>query len=394
MKPLQDIKILELSHVIAGPFSGMLLGDLGAQIVKIEQPGKGEYARFAGPTINGTSLWYPSYNRNKKSITVDIKNDQGQEIIRDLVKHVDVVLENYRPGLLNDLGLGFEELQKINPRLIMVSVSGFGQSGPKKMKTAFDMTISAMSGLMAVTGETYGVPMKMGISSTDFLAALYCVIGTLAAIRHRDLTGKGQYVDVSMYSAALSVLETSIPEYKFSGKEPGRPGNRRMHTAPSNVFQAKDGYVYIAAFFDSHWAKLCRLLDCDELLDHPKFITGELRKKNEEEIEALIQVWVENFSLNEVIQLLEDAGIPNAPVNTIERIMNDPHVIENEYLMNFDYGDIGQFTTVGCPIKFSGFDTELFLPPATLGQHNEEIIKDMLEYSQEKYEKLKAQQII
>lgn len=394
-KPLEGIKILELTHVIAAPFCGMLLGDLGAEIIKVEKPGEGEYGRIAGPRHpDGTSLWYPNYNRNKKGITVDLKQIKGIEIIKNLVKESDIFLENFRPGLLAEMGLGYEDIKSINPNIIMVSLSGYGQEGPYAMKTAFDMTIMAIGGLMGITGEADGIPMKMGTAVSDFVAGLYGVIGTLAALRHRDLTGEGQYVDVSMLDGVLSILETSIAEFDHKGKEPPRPGNRRVYTAPSNVFKAKDGYIYIAAFFQNHWRKICQLMDREYLVDHEKFVSGNLRKQNEGEVEAIISDWCKHKTVDEIESLLEENGIPCAPVNSIERVINDKHIQQRKSIISFDYPGVGEFRVAGFPVKFSKIDTSLNFRANTLGEHNDEIICGMLGYSKEEYEELQKKGVI
>lgn len=394
-KPLEGIKILELTHVIAAPFCGMLLGDLGAEIIKIEKPNEGEYGRIAGPRMpNGTSLWYPSYNRNKKGITLNLKDERSKPILRDLIKDSDIVLENFRPGLLTEMGFGYDDIKKINPEVIMVSLSGYGQDGPYAKKTAFDMTVLALGGLMALTGETEGVPMKVGTAISDFVAGLYGVIGTLSALKYRDLTGKGQYVDVAMIDGVLSMLETSIAEYTLLGKEPGRPGNRRVYTGPSNVFMAKDGYIYIAAFFQSHWEKMCKAMGKEELLKDERFRTGATRKKHDFIVEDIISEWVKEKTVDEVNQLLESNDIPCSPVNQIGRLLKDPHINHRNSIVSFDYPGVGKFKTCGFPIKFSEINTDEIKRPPLLGENNEEVLCERLGYSKEKYEQLKEEGII
>lgn len=394
-KPLKGIKILEMSHVIAAPFTGMLLGDLGAEIIKIERPGEGEYGRNAAPKMpNGSSLWYPSYNRNKKAITLDFKSEKGREVILKLIKECDIYLENFRPGLLDKMGLGYEDVNKINPNIIMVSLSGYGQKGPYLNKTAFDMTILAISGLMALTGEPDGGPMKMATSVADFIAGLYGVIGTMAALKHKDLTGEGQYVDVSMLDGILSVLETSIAEFDLLGNEPPRPGNKRAYTGPSNAFKTKDGYVYIAGFFKNHWIKLCKVIGREDLLELERFKDGPSRKKNEVELEAIIGEWCVDKTIDETLQILEEEGVPCAPVNTIERVVNDPHVDECGSIISFDYPGIGEFKMAGFPIKFSKFNTNVEMRPPTLGEHNEEVICELLGYTKQEFEEMKNNKVL
>lgn len=384
-KPLEGIKIIECSHVITGPFCGMLLGDLGADIIKIEQPGVGEYARNGGyKTENNTSLWFPNYNRNKRDLTLNLKTEKGKNIFKDLIKESDILIENFRPGLLNELGLGYEVLKEINPQLIMISISGYGQTGPKSRKTAFDMTVLADSGLMSLTGEEGGIPMKMGTAISDFLAGVYGALGALVSIINRNKTGLGQYVDVSMLDCLLSIYETSISEYTVLGMKPVRPGNRRASSAPSNIFLAKDGYVYIAAFFQNHFEKLFKILDCEHYIYDERFKTGNSRKENEKILEEVIESWVKDKTVEEVNEILEEQNIPCAPIREVEQVVDE----YKDSIMSFDYPGIGEFKVAKFPIKFSTINTDLTKRPPTLGEHNKEIICDFLGYSEEVYEEL------
>lgn len=379
--PLTGIRILEFTHVISGPFCGMLLGDLGADIIKLEKPGEGEYGRTAGAkTSSGVSLWYPSYNRNKQGITLNFKNSKAKKILKEIIQQSDVLIENFRPGLLAEMGFGYEELKKIKPDIIMVSISGFGQYGPYSLKTAFDMTVVAMGGFMAVNGPPGGMPMKAGPAVSDFLAGLYGALATMAALRHRDKTGEGQYIDVAMMDSVMSILETSFAESKVLGKEPERTGNRRPYTAPSNVFSAKDDYVYIAALFQSHWENLCKAMGKAEILQDPRFTTGQLRKKNEEAVETVVSEWVKQHTVAEVLDLLEGLAIPCSPVKKISDLVVDPHIAARESLVEVDYPGVGLFPMAAFAPRFSSIKPLIKRPPL-LGENNKDIVCDLLGYS-------------
>lgn len=278
--PLAGVCVLDFTHVISGPFCTMLLGDLGAEVIKIEKPGEGEFYRAEGTKNDaGVSIVYPNYNRNKKGITLNIKSPKALEIIKEMAAKADVFVENQRPGLLASMGIGYEDLKAINPRLIYASISGFGQDGPYSHKPAFDMTIAAISGLMSVNGLEGSPPLKTGAAFSDFISGIYTALGIVSALRKRDQTGEGSYVDVGMFDSIVSVLDDFIPKYMVTGKEPTRFGNRRAGFAPVNVFSVKDGYVYIAGSFQKQWEALAHLIGREELITDPAYIKNSDRKK-------------------------------------------------------------------------------------------------------------------
>jgi CoA:oxalate CoA-transferase len=390
-KPLHDLRIVELTHVIAAPFCGMLLGDIGAEIIKIEPPGTGEYGRFGGVrTSNGTALWFPNYNRNKMSLSLDLKSKKGKDLFLDLIRKSDILIENFRPGLLGKMGFAYEDLKKVNPGLIMASISGFGQNSPQSYKTAFDMNVMAESGMMSITGEEQGVPMKMGTAISDFLAGIYGALGILAAVRHRDQTGEGQYVDVSMLASLVSVLETNIAEWTVMGLKDNRPGNRRPASAPSNVFMTKTGYIYIAAFFERYWKSLAKAIGREDFLQDPGLKTGQQRKVREREIEDAINAWIKDKTADEAIAILEKDDIPCAYVNGIDQMVSK----YRELLLSFDYPGIGEFTTSKFPVKFSTIDTSLDHRAPLLGEHNEKIICEILGRTTDEYKSLVDDRVI
>ncbi|MGL6202136.1 MAG: CaiB/BaiF CoA transferase family protein [Lachnospiraceae bacterium] len=392
-KTLEGIKVLELSHVISGSYCGMLLGDMGADVIKIERPETGEFYRAeALKNEAGVSLVFPAYNRNKRGITLDLKAPKAKEILHKLIRDCDIFVENYRPGLLKKLGLGYEDLKKINPKLIMVSISGFGQTGPYASRPAYDMTISAIAGFMSVNGPE-GVPMKSGPAISDFLSGIYGALGAMAALRNCEQTGEGQYVDVSMMECTMSILDAFFAQQKYSDIKPMSMGNRRANYAPVNSFKVKDGYVYIAASLQKHWDALTTLMDRRDLFENPKYTTNIDRKLCEEELEEIVQEWALKYNTDEMINLLEESGIPCAPVQTIEQVYNDPHVKARNSIMEIDYPGIGSYPVAAFTPKFSTMEVQKKRAPL-LGEHNEDVYINVLGYTKEEFEEMKENQTI
>ncbi len=386
-KALEGVKVLELTHVISGPFCGMLLGDLGADVIKAERPKVGEFYREeAQKNEAGISIIYPTYNRNKKGITLNVKAEEAKEIMARLIKETDIFIENYRPGLLKKLGFGYEELKKINPKLIMVSISGFGQSGPYANAPAYDMTIAAISGLMSVNGEPQH-PMKTGPAISDFLSGIYGAVGALGALHHREKTGEGQYVDVSMMESAMSVFDAFFAQTHYTGEAPMGMGNRRANYAPVNSFKAKDGYVYIAGSKQSHWESLVKVMGRTDLLADVRFITAKDRKKNEGEIEGIVEAWTLTLTMSQLIEKLEEEAIPCAPVKGLRKVMADPHVKARGSLINIPYPGLGDYPTPAFAPKFSSIEVSQNSAPL-LGEHNREVYCDILGYTEEEFQAL------
>ena len=384
-KALEGIKVLELGHVISGPYCSMLLGDMGAEVIKIERPFVGEFYRAeAIKNEDGISLVYPSYNRNKTSITLNLKSEKTKEIFFALIRNTDIFIENYRPGLLKKMGLGYDELKKVNPKLIMVSISGFGQTGPCAAKTAFDMTISAVSGFMSLNGPE-GQPTKSGPAVSDFLSGIYGALGALAALRHCERTGEGQYIDISMMDSMVSILDAFFAQSKFTGVEPKAMGNRRNNYSPVNSFPVKDGHVYIAASLQKHWESLARLMNRQDLLEDPDYATSIQRKGREEELEAIVSAWSNTFATTELIKLLEANDIPCAPVQSINQVRQDPQVLARDTIIELEYPGIGSYPMPRFVPVFSTLETPRMSPP-TLGNGNEQVYQKLLGYSAEEYQ--------
>ena len=393
MRALEGVRVVELSHVISGPYAGMMLADMGAEVIKIERPKSGEFYREqALKNEKGISLVFPTYNRNKKGITLNLKDEKAKDIIKSLIKECDIFIENYRPGLLEKMGLGYQELKKVNPKLIMVSISGFGQTGPNADKIAYDMTISAVSGFMSVNGPS-DEPMKTGPAISDFLSGIYAAMSSLAALRHCERTGEGQYIDISMMECAMSVLDAFFAQSHFTGIEPGPLGNRRNNYSPVNSFAAKDGHVYIAASLQKHWENLAKLMEREDLLDEPRYETSLMRKQYEQEIEEIVSNWTINLRSKELVDMLSANDIPCAPVQSINQVRKDPQVLARESIIEIDYPDVGPYPMPRFVPIFSTLEVPRMSAP-TLGEHNEEVFKRLLGYTDEEYQQLLANKTI
>lgn len=391
--PLQGVRVFELTHVISGSVAGMLLGDLGADVVKIERPGVGEFYREeALKNENGISIIYPSYNRNKRGITLNIKTPEAKNIIYKMAKEYDVFVENYRPGVLEGLGFGYEKLKEINPRLIMVSISGYGQSGPYVSMPAYDMTISAMSGFMSMNGPP-GQPTKNGPAVSDFLSGIYGCLGAVSALRYRDLTGKGQHIDVSMMDCGMSLLDAFFAQYRFTGIEPKCNGNRRDNYAPVNAYRTKDGYIFITATLNKQWKALAVLMGRDDLAEDPEYETGIKREKHEEELEKMVGEWASSFETNKLVEVLNEVGVPCAPVQGIAQVMEDPQAKHRGSILEFEYPGVGKYPVTAFVPKFSDIEVPTKRAPL-LGEDNEDIYCGQLGYSYDEFKVMKENGII
>lgn len=393
MLPLSGIKVLDLSRVLAGPYCGMILADLGAYVVKIERPGSGDDSREYGPFINGESAYFMSINRNKKSVTLNLKSPEGKEIFKKLVKEFDVVLENFRPGTMDKLGLGYDVLKKINPRLIYAACSGFGYSGPYKERPAYDAIIQAMSGLMSITGFPGGKPTRVGASIADIVTGMFCAIGVLAALIKRQVTGEGDMVDVAMLDSVVAILENAIARYEVTGEIPKPMGNRHPSIFPFESFEAKDGDIMIAAGNDELWAKLCKAIGKEELADDPRFKTNQLRGENYSEMKKILDDVIKTKTVEEWIEILENAGIPCSPINTIDKVVRHPQVLARDMIVKVSHAVAGEIKMPGCPVKFASESPKIG-PAPILGEHTEEVLKEFLGIGGEELARLKASGVI
>ena len=396
---LSGVRVLDISRYIAGPYCSMLLGDMGADVIKVEKKGRGEDSRsmipFAGKEgEEKVSLYFTQYNKNKRSVTLDFRNPEGIELLKEMISKSDVLVENFRPGTLDKMGLTKEVLEKINPSLITVSISGFGQDGPYRDRAAFDCIGQVMGGLMSVTGEKDGEPLLVGSWIADFATGIYAALGAVSALYKRKETGIGQQIDVSLLESVISLLATAIPNYVETGLKQERRGNRDNVTGPANLFKTKDSMIYMHAGTDPLFAKLAELMGRKELNVDPKFHTANDRMNNIEEIEEIVQDWMSKYSTDELERMLVGVGIPCSPMADVESVINNPQVKHRKAVLYKEYPGVGKISLPGAVIKMSKNENEEIKLPPKLGQHNFEVYEEVLGLSTQEVNKLKEQGII
>jgi crotonobetainyl-CoA:carnitine CoA-transferase CaiB-like acyl-CoA transferase len=393
--PLEGIKVLDVSRVLAGPFCCMVLGDMGADVVKVERVERGDDSRSVGDKVGGESLYFLTMNRNKRGVTLDFRNPAGLALLKSLVAEADVLVENFRAGTMEAMGCGYDVLKEINPRLVMASISGFGQDGPYADYACFDMIAQAMGGLLDLTGEPDRPPVTTGTFLVDYSTGLYAAIGILGALRARETTGLGQHVDVALLDTAASFLITAIPEFKLLGKKMTRRGNRDRYCAPANLFLAKDDrWVFIASATDGLFPRLVKAMGREDVLENPHFAKNEARMQNVEENEKFLGDWVKTRTADEVVDLLRPAGLPCAKVATIDEVVEDPQLRHREMLVEIEHPTVGRFPTHGVNIKLSETPGSIRRPPPLLGQHNEEVLAEWLGLDAEAVAQLKTSHVI
>ena len=380
---LDGIRVIDLTRVLAGPWATQIMGDLGAEIIKIERPDTGDDTRQWGPPYlkdedgneTDTAAYFASANRNKKSVALDFRTDEGREQLYRLIDGADVVVENFKVGGLKKYGLDYETLSKRNPRLVMCSITGFGQTGPYAKRPGYDYIIQAMSGLMSVTGASDrdgGEPMKVGVALTDIMTGLYAVIGILAALRRRDETGRGQHIDLSLLDVAVATMANQAMNYLTTGVAPVRMGNAHPNLVPYQVFMAADTHFIIAVGNDGQFGRLCRALGPDHLADDPRFATNPARVNNREALVDTLGDLLRGKNTAEWIALLESANVPVSPINDLAAVFNDPHVIARQMQLALDHPELGTVPTVANPLKMEGIRYDC--APPMLGENTSEII--------------------
>lgn len=370
MQPLKDIKILDLSRVLAAPAGSMILGDLGAEVIRIEHPEGSDSMREWGPFTNGQSTYYLSANRNKKSITLNLKLESDCEKFKKLVTDADILIENFKTGDMKKLGLHYEELQKLNPRIIHVAVTGFGQTGPLASEPGFDPVIQAMSGLMDVTGAIEGEPTRVGIPIADILTSHYVVIGVLAALRQRDQTGKGQFIDLSLFDVQLSSMANVTSAYLNAGYVSKRVGNQHNNIAPYQVFKCKDGLIMICAGTDSQFVKLCNMLHKSEWIQDDRFKTNAFRKTHENLLADMINEITVTKKRDDWLQQLQKFKIPGGLVLTVAEALEHSQVKSRDLIGEIEHPVYGKVKFIKNPLQYSDLNIEYKNAPPILGEHN------------------------
>lgn len=396
--PLSGIKVLDMSRYIAGPHCGMLLGDLGADVIKIERRGKGEDSRGQGPfKTNGdqsVSLYFTQYNKNKRSLAIDFYNPKSIELLKKLIAKSDVLLENFRPGTLAKMGLSPACLLELNPKLVITSISGFGQEGAYRDRAAFDCIGQAFGGLMGISGEENGQPLMSGTWVGDFVTALYAAYGTVSAVYYAKNTGVGQQLDISLVECVTSILATAVPNYAANRVIQKPRGNRDNVCAPANLFHCKDGDVYFHGGTDPLFKRLTALMGQTELLDDPRFCNVPMRMENYAAIEEIVQNWVGRYTRDEAEQLLVGAGIPFGKISTVKDIVENPFFKERGAIIYQDYPGIGEIALPGIVVKMSKTPGGVRLRPPMTGEHNADILSEYLGMSQEEIQALEQEKII
>lgn len=376
MKPLDGLLIVDLSRVLACPFATMILAELGARVIKVEQPGTGDETRSFEPQLAKDSAYYFACNRSKESITVNLRSDEGRKVIRGLAAKADVVLENFPVGTLARYGLDFVNLSALNPRLIYVSCTGFGQSGPYAQKKGYDTVFQAMGGIMSLTGERGGGPVKPGLPVADLTSGLWIAIAILASLAGRERTGKGCSVDFSMLDGQVSLLTLAAARYFALNEVPPRLGTEHPGRVPSATFRSKDGkYAHITAS-DQHWAPLCRALGVETW--GTAFADNATRVARRDEVMNVLSAEIAKLTRAELIAKLDEVEVPVGPVNDVAEILADPHVRARRLVGSFDYDGVGEFKALALPYKFLGWDNPEIGAPPTLGQHTESVLAELL----------------
>jgi formyl-CoA transferase len=393
---LSDLRLIEMGTLLAGPFCGQLMGDFGAEVIKVEPPGQGDPMREWGrEKAHGQSLWWPVVARNKKSVTLNLREAEGQAIARELIAKSDFLLENFRPGTLEKWHLSYAELQKINPRLIMIRVSGFGQTGPYAKRAGFGAIGEAMGGLRYVCGDPSTPPSRMGISIGDSLAATFACVGALSALHHRERTGQGQVVDSAIYEAVLNMMESLITEYDKAGYIRERTGAILPNVAPSNVYPTRDGkFILIAANQDTVFGRLTEAMGRTELAQDPRYATHTARGANQQELDDLIAKWTVTIDAASLEQLMAEHGIPSGKIYRAPEMLEDEHFRAREAIIRTLHPTFGELRMQNVAPKLSLTPGSVAHAAPTLGQHNQEIYKGLLGYTDRRMEELRSAGII
>lgn len=393
---LEGIRVIDLTRVVAGPYATMLLADMGAEVIKIELPGRGDDGRYGYPSVEGVPLAYLALNRNKKGVTLDVRKPQGAEILRRLVADADILIENFSAGTMDRWGLGYAELVNLNPRLIYAALSGFGRSGPYADRTSYDIIAQAMGGLMGLTGFPDGPPTRGGGALGDFIGGIFVAFGVVCALQFRNRTGMGQMVDVSNMDAILSMTDNWATVTGVTGRLPERMGNRHPFTVPYDCFQASDGWVVIGVGNSQLFRALMTAMGKEELGRDLRYKSPPARLERHDEVNRIVADWVRERTVDEVVRILGPAGanVPCAPVMTVDRLLADPHVRAREMIIDVEHPKLGRVPVTGIPFKLSASPGEIRHLGPDLGQHNAEVYGDLLGLSAAELQELQTNGVI
>jgi CoA:oxalate CoA-transferase len=395
VKALEGIRVLDFTQYLSGPHCTSVLSEFGAEVIKIEMPGKGEPERVAMPmTPKRESYQFLSYNRGKKSITLNLKDAKGIEIAKKLATKVDILVENFAPGGMERLGLGYEEVRKVNPRIIYASISGFGQTGPRRNDVSYDVVAQAMGGLMSVTGYAEGEPLKAGISLGDYMGGYNGVIAILAALYYRTVTGEGQSIDISMQDGIWAMVFPDRANYFDTHVVPKRFGNKLSSSAPFGAYNAKDGYVVICTITDPQWQKVLQAMSREDLIGEQRYATRENRTKNMEEVDGLVQAWCKGRTVEEIFAILKKYGVPCSPLPTFDQVAQDPHLLSREMIVEVEQPISGKVKLSGSVYKMSKTPGNRKMRIPAVGENNEEIYGELLGIDLQELQRLKKEKII
>lgn len=397
--PLEGIKVLDMTRVLSGPYCTMMMADMGADVIKLEMPRVGDDARHYGPfrkDINGNdvSAYFSSINRNKKSVTLNLKKPEAREIFKKLAKDVDVIVENFRPGTVKKMGIDYDVISKINPKIIYASISGFGQDGPYSNRAAYDGIVQAMGGVMSITGPKDGKPVKVGTSIGDIIAGMFCAYGILAAYVNLQKTGKGQYIDVAMLDSQVAILENAISRYLTSGRIPRPTGNTHTSIFPFETFETATVDIMIAAGNNSLWCKLCDVLNVHELGNDVRFAENPDRDKNHDEMFEILSEKLRQKSGEEWVRLLDEAGVPCSLINTMDMVLENVQLKSRNMFIEVEHANVGTEKLIGIPIKMSDTPGSIKKAAPELGEDTRAVLKHHLSLTDSELDALKSVGVI
>lgn len=385
---LDGVRVLDLSRVMSGPFCTAMMADLGAEVIKIEMPGSGDDSRHFGPFVGDESAYFMLLNRGKKSVTLDLKSDRGRDLLKALVAECDVVIENFRPGVAERLGLHYDALKDINPTLIYASISGFGQEGPMADRPAYDLVVQAMSGLMHITGQRDGPPTAVGESVIDVCTGMFAAWGISTALFNRERTGKGRYLDIAMLDSMYSMMLTVLGMQLYTDKPPTRVGSRHPVTYPVDVFSTTDGHIVMVVTTDRAFGNLCKAIGKPGMAEDEKFRANADRNANEAELKATIEAWTSTLTRDAAVDALAEVGIPAAPVMSVGDIAESDHIAHRGMTTTVTHPTLGDVPLVHQPVRFSGADREIQRPPPLLGEHTRDILASVLAIEDDELDEL------